>query len=215
MKVNREEFIRLVTSTQEYTPRIENVYRLCVEDVRREDLRKAESSARLHAIMRDLTIGWGNMERVLYRDENKGWERRAGKAIARNATFLAKARHMDLRTAKEERYRKKTKKVLNELATPLGPTAASKVLHILAPRFFPLLDGPIRSYATKHGEGMRGMSNADGRGYLAFIAWSKRLLDQTARYSSALKRDYGETELRFLDCYLWKKAQTQPKKHKK
>ena len=51
--------------------------------------------------------------------------------------------------------------LFDDFAAVLGPTGAAKALHLLAPRFFPLWDTPIR-------KGYR-IWRTDGEGYLVFM----------------------------------------------
>jgi len=90
-------------------------------------------------------INWGTMRRVL--DRKKEWEKDLEKALRSKCNALDVFRNKNLLTSDIEKIDVK-KSIINcyeNVEKRVGPVAASKILHIIAPIFFPMWDGAIRT----------------------------------------------------------------------
>jgi len=182
----------------------ECIYDKCVEKLGKIDLDKLTEED-VKCVVRVFLVVWGQMARVLGRKDRRGWERRLADAIRSHADILERFRRMDLARISDEEF--------NELDTDIrscytavrkvvGPTAASKTLHIIAPKFFPMWDAKIRKlYGVGDGEG----------GYVHFMRMLRELWLKNSLLAGSLEKleeKLGKSKLRIIDMYNWLKSKT-------
>jgi len=150
----------------------------------------------VNRVIKAFLITWGGMARVLKRREK--WEDKLVAVIKRYSDFLERVRIMDLAnlSIKElESLQDLIEKCYMEIREVVGPTSASKVLHIIAPEFFPLWDVNIRK--------MYKVSDSF-RGYFRFmlnirITWLED--SQLMLVLDRLEKEYDLSKLRLIDIY--------------
>ena len=181
----------------------ECVYQGCTEELDKLDLHEitANDVKRTIAIFLDM---WGHMGRVLAR--YKGWENDLSNIIKKYANTLKELKEKNLAEISEEeldKLSKDIKKCYLDIRKIVGPTSAAKVLHVIAPSFFPMWDSRIRE---KYGV------RTSGSGYIKFIKeirnkWfkDKNLNRSLQNLKEELKLNFNldVSELRLIDAYNW------------
>ena len=177
----------------------ECIYDICVENLRKIDLRGLTEDD-VKRIVRVFLIVWGQMSRVLGRKKKKGWEKRLANAIRSLADVLERFRCIDLAEMTDEKFDKliaDIKSCYSDIMGVVGPTATSKTLHIIAPRFFPMWDIKIRK--------LYEVSDREG-GYVRFM---QKLRDQWFKNNllteslEKLEKELKRSKLKIIDMYNW------------
>jgi len=173
----------------------ECVYFECIKELNRLNLHKI-TERDVRRIFRPFLITWGGMSKVLKRREN--WEKDVAEVLVRYAKILNKLRKSDLSEISEsdlKNFKKEIMKCYDSLKSIIGPTSTAKILHIIAPKFFPLWDYKIRR---------KYKVSDDPRGYLEFIHKIRKYWLKNSKLQKCLVELEGEfnlSKLRLIDIY--------------
>lgn len=194
---------------QEYKFSDNLIYNGCIDAMKRVDLCKIGEKD-VKGPLRTFLLSWGMMGRVLGRLEDD-WEKDIAKVIKKNCKILNTFRKKNLVNFQlrklDELDIENIKNCYNELREIVGPTSASKILHLICPNFFPLWDVDIRKEisAKVKGRGEYGIGDS-GAGYYRFMLEIETLLNIHDRTLSKLSQKYGRFNMRLLDEHLWLEA---------
>lgn len=115
---------------------------------------------RVVMIIRPFLYEWGKMGRVLGQKEFIDWEREIAEQVQSNLEKFEKFRGMDFIDTDLTNFKQDIIKVYDSFKIIVERVAATKVLHIICPNFFPLWDNAIKE-AVK-AELMRAISKGFG-----------------------------------------------------
>ncbi|MFB3888314.1 MAG: hypothetical protein ACE14S_02415 [Candidatus Bathyarchaeia archaeon] len=200
---DREEFCRLVQLHGELFGEGDRAYHTALESFRNAIL-SAISDCEMSSMLRLFLLKWGRMGRVV---GTLGCERIASK-LREMAPRLSEFRHLTIATSDLDRFSRTASDVYEDLLNTewkskkgrtkrVGPTATSKVLHIVAPDFFVMWDRSIRRYY-----GFRD----DGREYVRFLTIMKCWLEKLQPVIAELSATHQRSPAKLIDEYNWLKC---------
>ena len=198
-----EEFSSLVDSYESSYKALDSIYVAALqlfENKKLSDLNNAEVESILHPYL----LEWGKMRRVL---GFKGCNR-IGDKLREMDHQLTGLRQEALSTVNLDRMSREFADIYDEVMNAkwksekgknkrVGPTAASKTLHLVAPNLFIIWDRKIRD---------NYVLGENGAEYVRFLVnmqiWLKRLKSPI----DALQRRYGKSRIKTIDEYNWIKC---------
>jgi len=150
-------------------------------------------------ILEPFLIMWGRMSRVLGKN---GCEAVRLKIIELSSQ-LNEYRHSNLLDFNVKEEGKSLRNIFNEIkntkatSRDVGPTATSKILHIINPQLFPMWDTKIR--------GKFGLYYGTSSDYIDLLTELKRWLsdDSLKPELEILSKKYHKSKLKILDQYNW------------
>ncbi|ADB58812.1 DUF6308 family protein [Archaeoglobus profundus] len=177
----------------------------CIEAMKNVKLRDIQEKD-IKGPIRVFLINWGMMGIVLNRKDRKNWERKLLQVL-REEKFcdkLERFRNLNLENANIDELKKEITDCYQEVRDIVGPTSASKVLHLICPNFFPLWDANIRKLVSQECKEL-GKGSIDDRaeGYYRFMKEVKDFLERYEKILSELSRKYGKPKLRVVDEFMW------------
>lgn len=165
---------------------------------------------------------WGRMSRNVER-RDFDWERLSKSIRELNERFerLRDEKLSDVDFNNEE-VAEAIKRIYTRLikVENLGPTGASKVMHLLNPELFVMWDNNVRDKIRPDNEGRKFAGNADG--YLDFLRWIRKELDEAVedRSLEEIRTEIGgdyvrdKTLAKMADEYCWWKVKKHTTRHK-
>jgi len=199
-----EEFRRNVEDLIEKYGIVDCIYKQCLEEFGKLELSQLNEKHQTR-IIEPFLLTWGRMGRVL---GHNGVEAICKKLVAlrekidpiRYKNLLSEDLNLlrnliielydDIRKTPFLSKRGKQKEV--------GPTAASKVLHLTCPDLFVMWDTAIRNKGY-------GKYNGDGKDYFEFLSEMKEIANALESTIMDLQQRYGERVTRLLDQHNWMK----------
>ena len=198
-----EEFSNLVDLYESRYKKLDSTYVTALQDFGNKKLRNLNCSD-VESILRPYLLKWGRMGRVL---GLKGCKR-IGDTLREIDLELTKLRQEALLPEGLDRMSSEFAGIYDKIMNAkwksekgknkrVGPTAASKTLHLVAPNLFIIWDRKIRDNYV-FGE--------NGAEYVRFLVnmqtWLKRLKSPI----DALQRRYGKSRIKIIDEYNWIKC---------
>lgn len=175
-------------------------YRDSVNAMRKINLAHFNDGDMVEKIIKPYLYKWGRMQRVLGREEFRDWEIKILKLIRSNQKLLNEFRSKGLTDTKVTEFKTDIIACYDSFEKVIGKTAASKVLHLICPDFFPLWDTKIADAyrrERKNNHKLKADSSAD---YYEFMIWVKNFMHD---YGDFLTERDGRTKLKVLDDFLW------------
>ena len=121
--------------------------------------------------------------------------------------FLTSTRALDLSGKDLISERSEIRSCYNSFRTVIGPTSAAKVLHLMAPNFFPPWDNAISELvwcsARTDSHLKRGAQRRSGSGYHIFMIQIQHFLNTYLGVWHQLAVEYNWTKVKMIDSYLW------------
>lgn len=159
-------------------------------------------------IVKRYLCDWGGMRRVLGQKGFQDWRSELTRAIQSNHKTLKGFRSKDLINVELSEFKTDIERLYESFETIVGRIAATKVLHLVCPNFFPMWDNKIadgvrNGFPKKGDKGTRikAFSAAD---YYRFIQAMQIFLREHQEALSSLACEYHNTKLRVLDeCLFW------------
>jgi len=184
-----------------YIPRLNEMNKTKLDTISQKDVED---------IVRPFLYEWGRMGRILGRTEFSNWPRGTATVIQKNSQELEQFKKCDL---SDTRLNLKTHKpVIMQLYSSfnkvVGQVAATKVLHLICPHFFPPWDNDIaaavRSEIREKKPVTGNIDNFSPEDYYRFIQEIRTLLIKHSDLISRLANKYGKSKVRILDeCFWW------------
>jgi len=174
-------------------------------------------------IMRPFLYQWGKMGRVLGQKEFMGWERGIAEKVRVNLEKFEKFRSMYLLNTTLGDFRKDIVKAYDSFKGVVERVAATKLLHIICPNFFPLWDNAIKMALKAEligtiSEGVEDLIDKDidllcdkiedfsGEDYYIFMRMTQYFIRRYERTFLELARTYEKGVIKILDDLLWMAA---------
>jgi len=148
---------------------------------------------------------WGNMGRLLGREEFRGWQSRLTKELQYNHKMLEGLRKKRLETVNLSEFDADIKKCYKSFRDVVGRIASAKVLHLVSPDFFPIWDNAIaegvrKELAAREDWTIEAFSPDD---YYEFMKAIQQFTRKNSKVLSDLVLKYGKSKLRIIDeCLL-------------
>lgn len=201
-----EDLSKIIKQSKDDWELSECVYFKCRDALRETDL--CQITVRdVRRQIRAFLQTWGNMGRVLNEKRYPKWEEELAKAIRENCRLLNDFRVKKLANIKEEDLESlkiDVEKCYEIVRKQVAPTSASKVLHLIAPDFFPMWDGGIRKKLA--------IRRANAEDYWEFMKKIKRSIENE-KYNGILNRfsaDDDKSILKLFDEYLYVRSRNKP-----
>jgi len=190
------------------------LYYGCIQGMKKVQLNKITSQD-IEGPVKTFLINWGTMRQGL--NKKKGWEKKLEKSLKKNCELFSTFRSENLllyEDIERPEIREKIEKSYRVIRKHVGPTATSKILHIISPKFFPMWDGAIKDSISK--ERKKDNINESPNGYYNFMLTIKSFISNGKRKNIiiSLSEKCKVSEIRTVDKYFWLKA-PRPKKKKK
>jgi hypothetical protein len=198
-----EEFSNLVDLYESRYKNLDSIYVTALQDFGNKKLSDLNYSD-VESVLHPFLLRWGRMGRVL---GFKGCKR-IGDKLGEMDLQLTKLRQEALLTVDLDRMSSEFVDIYDEIMNTkwksekgktkrVGPTAASKALHLVAPNLFIIWDRAIRNhYVFKE----------NGAEYVRFLANMQTWLKKLKSPISALQSRYGKSCTKIIDEYNWKKC---------
>jgi hypothetical protein len=198
-----EEFSNLVDLYESRYKNLESIYVTALQLFENKKLSNLNYSD-VESILRPYLLKWSKMGRVL---GLKGCKR-IGDELREMDLQLTKLRQETLSTVDLDRMSSEFVDIYDEImntrwksekgkAKRVGPTAASKALHLVAPNLFIIWDRAIRNhYVFKE----------SGAEYVRFLVNMQTWLKKLKSPIDALQRLYGKSCTKIIDEYNWTKC---------
>lgn len=195
-----ERYVRDYEKEEGFTDTL--IYRRCLEDMRKIELCKI-SEEQSGQIVKTFLRNWGLMGRVL--PQGMEWIKELTDSIRQDCSVLESVRDSNLKDTELSRVEDNIKKCYRVIKNSvLGPTGVVKTLHLISPNFFPLWDTKIRKKVSKEISLKKRPIGSTATGYYKFMVEIKEFLEQYSETLSKLSKEYGWTELKTVDEYLFK-----------
>jgi hypothetical protein len=167
-----EDFKKGVKSYEEASWFADHIYLDTINELNKTRKRGKIDLPFVEQVLKTYLIQWGQMVRVVGREENGIDWKALTSGIQKVDAELAKHRQrsfIKVDFAKNKGIRRLVEESYNELRMEyVGPTAVSKILHLLWPRFFVMWDDRIRTEAW---EWKKKTFPDSAKGYLEYLAW--------------------------------------------
>jgi hypothetical protein len=157
--------------------------------------------------IRTFLINWGMMGRVLGGKKYKDWGQNL--ANVTNCDKLNNLRDLDLINSDLKQIKFDIENCYGSVRKIVGPTSASKILHLICSNFFPMWDEDIRKWVSRYSRYKEIHKNGIGpsrEGYYKFMQVMQILLEKYNRVLSELSEQRNKCKLKILDEFLWKVA---------
>lgn len=162
------------------------------------------SKGQVEKIIKLYLYEWGRMQRVLGRKEFQNWEINVIEQIRQSHEMLDKFRKEKLSTIDIKKQKPAIKseieKCYNSFKSIIGKTAASKVLHLICPDFFPMWDTKIADAYRRERKNNNQQKPDSGADYYEFMLWVKDFMREN---NDVLIERGGRTKVKVLDDFLW------------
>jgi len=202
-----EEFSSLVDLYESKYKKLDSIYVTALRDFQSKKLRNLNYSD-VESILHPYLLRWGKMGRVL---GIKGYKR-IGDKLREMDIQLTKLRQETLSPVAPDRMSSEFADIYDEIMNTkwksekgktkrVGPTAASKALHLVAPNLFMIWDRAIRNHY---------MFEENGAEYVRFLVNMQTWLKILKTPIDALQRRYGKTCTKIIDEYNWMKCNKKP-----
>jgi hypothetical protein len=183
-----------------------NPYDACCNQMSSVDLGQI-TAEQVKRIVERFLVEWGWMSRVLGHPRYNGWQTKLAATIRNHAVDLKSARALDLANQELSSNRSAIKDCYNSFRTDVGPTSAAKVLHLVAPNYFPPWDDEISKLAWRcprtGPELKKGQRRRDGGGYYFFMLQIQHFLKTYLGVWEQLATEFHRTQVKMIDRYLW------------
>ena len=130
----------------------------------------------------------------LQENNTKDGEEKLRTKILRISDKLEKFRYLRLETTELKQWENEIQECYQEIRKVVGPTSASKTLHIICPSFFPLWDDNIRC--------LTGVTTKP-TGYYNFMRKSQDFIKNNNKTTTELSKKYRKSKLKIVDEYLY------------
>ena len=214
---SRREIIKeYVMQAEEVNSKSSSTYDAYIKKLKEINNLDNFSSQNVSNIIKPFLIDWGKMGRVVGQVDN--WQQKLAKKIQEKCKKISKFRKLnlsdedlsiyefDIKNLYETFREIKGENSKNKLRR-LGQVAASKILHILCPDFFPMWDDRIAS-AFRDEHNSLGMNDNkieyfSKEEYYKFMLQIQWLMREYSDILGELSINYQRTKLRILDEFLW------------
>jgi hypothetical protein len=198
-----EEFSSLVDLYEARYKKLDSTYVTALRDFESKKLSNLNYSD-VESILHPYLLKWGKMGRVL---EFKGCKR-IGDKLRKMDLQLTKLRQEALSTVDLDRMSSEFADIYDEIMNTkwksekgktkrVGPTAASKALHLVAPNLFIIWDRAIRDHY---------IFKENGAEYVRFLVNMQTWLEKLKSPIGALQSRYRKSCTKIIDEYNWKKC---------
>lgn len=200
-----EDFCELVEMYEKRYEKLDDIY---VEALQRLENKKLCNfdDYDIKCIIYPYLLRWGKMARVL---GFKGCKI-IGDKLGEMNFQLSKFRQEDLSTVDLDSVSRKISGIYDEIMNTewksemgrfkrVGPTSASKILHLVAPNLFMMWDREIRGYYG---------FQSNGQEYVRFLAQMKNWIEKLKSTIEKLKNKHQKPFTKIIDEYNWIKCRT-------
>lgn len=173
-----------------------HIYLQCIEDMKKVNLENI-SIKDVQGPIKTFLSNWGMMGRILSREKYKGWDEKLRMRISKLGKKLEHFRSFEIENTSLDRWQDDIQEYYQKIREIVGPTSASKVLHLICPSFFPLWDDNIRK-----------LNEIDDtpNGYFLFMKKSKEFINRNKKIIAELSDKYGKPKLKIVDEHFYKSS---------
>lgn len=202
MDHKEKTIIEYITISQEYPDH--SIYQKYLKEMEKTSLSKFNEE-QVNTIIRPFLYQWGKMGRVLGREDFIGWESEVAENVRSNLKTLENFRTQEFLSSSFLDLKPDIIKSYNSFKNIVDRVAATKVLHIICPKFFPLWDNAI---ATGIGAELVRLSFKEtevfsGEDYYAFMLGTQGLVKRYENTFLELSIFYKKSVVKILDDFLW------------
>jgi hypothetical protein len=181
-------------------------YEKCQEEFRKVNLCKIDERD-IKRIISPFLSNWGMMGRVIFNKNRVGWERKLAKIITDKCEVFKELRKKNLAEVNLDGVKSEVKISYKKIAELIGPTSASKVLHLICPKFFPMWDVAIRDAISKEVK-KRNKSKfgigSGATGYFKFMNALRGCIKKNKQTLLQLQQKYHKSLVKLCDEYFWR-----------
>lgn len=201
MSLTYDEVLNYLDRTEEENRLAECIYSGALKKLKevQKEISKLDDAAHVKRVFKPFLIQWGMMSRTLGRKKFK-WTR-LGRTLRKLENHFKALRDINFLDVKfeDKEISENIQKVYLELSKikHVGPTAASKILHLANPEIFVMWDEKIRDMYN-----VRGTAT----GYLEFLSKNQRLLKDVFNKKECyeLRLKFGNKTLaKLIDEFNW------------
>lgn len=204
LKPGEKIFVSCVKENEKEWGYVYKIYSMCITDVKEKSIKTIDKDF-IKGPVRTFLVNWGTMGRVLGRKEYENWCGELSKILKKYSDNLEKFRKKSLEQENIEDSEGGINTIYSDIRNIVGPTFASKVLHLICPDFFPIWDINIRKMAAQD-KGRKSGLNGEKGGYYKFMKVVKDFLLEYGKEINRLKGNSDKSKLHWVDQYLWSVA---------
>ena len=178
----------------------EQIYKFCVQEFSKNFKNIQEAKEELIKLIKFFLINWGSMGVLLNRKDKGGWERKVLDVLTKEHELFKKFTGVKIDECEIGKMKYEIEKCYGKLKEVLGPTGASKILHLINPEFFPMWDSKIRE---------KSKIKNDSEAYHNFLSKIKKCFFLNRQINETLEKlseKYGKSKLKIIDEYMWWKV---------
>lgn len=205
LRPEKKRFISAVKENEKEWWHVYKIYSMCVADAKKLTSIKTIDESFVKGPIRTFIVNWGNMGRVLGREDYKNWYDKLSKILKKHSNNLEGFRAKSLEHENIQNLQENITTIYSDIRSIVGPTSASKVLHLMCPDFFPIWDMNIRKKAGQD-NGMKSGLNDKESGYFEFMKSVKSFLSEYVKEINQLKGNSNKSKLHYVDQYMWSVA---------
>ncbi len=169
-------------------------------------------------IIKPFLYKWGRMQRVLGKKDKKGWESDIVEQVRLNVEILQTFRTIKFESSNLNDHRSNIIDCYECFNKIVDGVAAAKVLHIIAPYFFPLWDNGIANIVRKERTTVAfnneeplmdvqdlssNIEDFSGKDYFYFMKMLQIILEKYKNTFWGLARSYEKGVLKIMDDFFW------------
>jgi len=199
---NHNEYFKNHSKYKEYLKKMERI----------DLLRFNEQDVEI--ILKPFLYKWGRMGLVLGGKEYKGWETDIVEPIRSNSNKLNEWRAINFESSNLPDFKNDIIKFYDSLKTIIDRVAATKTMHIICPKFFPLWDNDIARIvkaealnilvkADKYNNFFGKIDDFSGKDYYRFMLLLQAFFEKYENTFLKLAKTYEKSIVKILDDFLW------------
>ena len=183
-----------------------NAYQECRKQIQSVVLGSI-TEVQVREIVERFLLEWGWMRRVIRAPNRIGWQKQLAAKIRDLCAPLTNYREVDLNGQVLTPHKTTIIECYDSFRPIVGPTSAAKVLHLLAPNFFPPWDETIRDLAwmfpRSNADQKKGQKRSSGGEYYFFMLEYQHFLNTYVGAWDQLSAEFRQTSVKIIDSYLW------------
>jgi len=171
-----------------------HIYLQCIKDMKKVDLENIDTLD-VQGPIKTFLSNWGIMGRILSREKYRGWEEKLKVEISKLGKKLEQFRSFEIENADLDKWQDDIRECYKKIREVVGPTSASKILHLICPSFFPLWDSKIRE---------ANRVDTTPNGYFLFMKKTQSFINENKEIITELSNEYRKPRLKIVDEYFYR-----------
>jgi hypothetical protein len=219
MDFKEQTIIEYVKHCQEDYSKGHDLYKEYLKKMEKKELQNFDE-IQVEMVIKPFLYKWGKMGRVFGEEKCRGWEGDIVEQIHSNSDKLEKFRVINFISTNLTDFKKDIITCYESFKTIVDRVAATKILHIICPNFFPLWDNAIKEVVKAEliktiSKGIEDFIEKDfdlirekiedfsGKDYYIYMRMTQYFVERYKRTFFELAKTYKKGVVKVLDDFLW------------